>query len=78
MPQDNVTDITQAAAQGVNSLFTISPLTTVLVLVILGLCWVIREQMKRNERQSDKITDALINNTSALTALKEVINAGKS
>lgn len=68
-------DITEAAAEGISSLFHIDPLVTVLVLSNLALVWLARYLIQRNERQSDKITNALVNNTAALIALKEVIHA---
>lgn len=70
----SATDLTGAAAQGVTSLFQITPLVTVLVLIILALIWLVRYLIERNERQGEKVTDALVNNTAALTALKETVH----
>lgn len=72
---NDVNDIGGAAAQGIVSLFNIDPLTTVLVLIILALIWLVRYLIQRNERQNDKVTDALLDNTAIISEFKEMIRA---
>lgn len=68
-------DLTGAAASGVESLFHVNELTTVLVLIILALAWYVRYLILRTEKQGDRITDALIQNTGIISELKEMIRA---
>jgi len=75
MEGDDVTEISGAAAKGIASLFNIDPLVTVLVLAILALLWLVRYLIQRNEKQGDKITDALIENTAVIAEFKEMIRA---
>lgn len=67
--------IGQAAAGGFSDLMKISPLTTVLVLIILGLCWFIKSLLQdaRDERKLNR--DALMNSTSVIAELKELIRS---
>lgn len=75
MEGTEVTEIGSAAAKGVTSLFEINALVTVLVLAVLALLWLVRYLIQRNERQGDKIMEALINNTAALSEFKEMVRA---
>jgi hypothetical protein len=61
------------AANGLAGLMAVSPLTTVLVLVIMGLCWFIKSLLQdaRDERKLNR--DALIASTVTLTELKELV-----
>lgn len=63
----------QSASKGLSSLMDISPLVTVLVLVIMGLCWFIRGLLQdiRDDRKS--MTDALISNTAVITTHNELL-----
>lgn len=70
MAPDN---LEQAASTGFASLMTISPLVTVLVLFIMGLCWFIKGLLQ-DARDERKLTrDALVANTSVIAELKEMI-----
>lgn len=75
MGPDETTDLSNAAAKGVASLFNIDPLVTVLVLAIMALLWLVRYLIQRNQEQGDKITDALINNTAVVAEFKEMVRA---
>lgn len=67
--------IEQAAAGGFAELMHISPLTTVLILIIMGLCWFIRSLLQdaRDERKLNR--DALTNSTAVIAELKELIRS---
>lgn len=62
-----------AAQKGIESLFGISPVVTILVLVIMGLCWFIKGLLRdaRDDRKS--MTDALINSTAVMTTHNELL-----
>lgn len=67
------TNIEQAASNGLGSLMNITPLVTVLVLIVMGLCWFIKGLLQ-DARDERKLTrDALVNNTSVIAELKEMI-----
>ncbi len=72
---EDVNDISGAAAQGIVSLFNIDPLVTVLVLVNIALVWLARYLIQRNEKQNDKVTQALIENTAVIAEFKEMVRA---
>lgn len=63
----------QVAAGGLNNLMSISPVVTILVLVVMGLCWFIRGLLQdaRDERKLNR--DALTGSTSVIAELKEMI-----
>jgi len=71
-------DITKAAANGVNSLWDIAPIVTILVLIILALLWFISALLKdaREERTLNRA--ALQGNTAILSELKELIRGAIS
>lgn len=71
-------DITKAAANGVNSLWNIAPIVTILVLIILALLWFISALLKdaREERTLNRA--ALQGNTAILSELKELIRGAIS
>ena len=66
-------ELSKAAGNGINSLWDIAPVVTVLVLIILALMWFISQLLKdaREERALNR--EALKGNTVILTELKEVI-----
>lgn len=72
---DPTQDIGHATADGLASLMHISPLTTLLVLIVLGLCWFIRSLLQdaRDERKLNR--DALTNSTAVIAELKELIRS---
>jgi hypothetical protein len=65
--------IEASAASGIADLMKISPLTTLLILIIMGLCWFIKSLLQdaRDERKLNR--DALINSTAVIAELKELI-----
>lgn len=67
--------IEAALGHGVRQLFDITPIVTILVLIIFGLCLFIRELLKdaRNERQLNR--DALNNSTALLAEMKGMLYA---
>lgn len=71
-------DLTKAAASGVTDLMQITPMITLLILIILALLWFIRSLLidARTERQLNR--DALIGNTAILSELKELIRGAVS
>lgn len=67
--------IEAASANGINSLFAINPLTTVLVLAIMGLCWFIRSLMNDLRDAHNKAIDTLVANTAVVSEMKEMVRA---
>lgn len=65
----------RAIGGGVSDLLQISPLTSVLIFVVMGLCWFIRSLLQdaRNERQLNR--DALNGSTAIISELKGMIYA---
>lgn len=64
-----------ASANGINSLFAINPLTTVLVLAIMGLCWFIKSLMNDLRDAHQKAIDTLVSNTAVMSEMKEMVRA---
>lgn len=62
-----------AASEGIASLFGISPVVTILVLMIIALLWFVRYLLvdAQGERQLNR--DALNNSTAVISELKEMI-----
>jgi hypothetical protein len=65
--------ITDAATNGVNSLWDIAPVVTVLVLVILMLVYFLRAMLIDAKEERNLYRSTLEANTKALTSLQEVI-----
>lgn len=67
------TGLEGAAAGGVSDLMKISPVVTILVLVIMALGWFIRSLLSdaRDERKLNR--DALTNSTAVIAELKELV-----
>ena len=63
------------ASKGIESLFYINPLVTVLVLLVMVLISLCAYLIKRNEAQNEKVMQVLVNNTAAITEFKEVLRA---
>lgn len=61
------------AAGGLGGLMEIHPVVSILILVIMGLCWFIKGLLQdaRDERKLNR--DALIASTVTLTELKELV-----
>lgn len=62
-----------AAANGVNSLWNIAPVVTILVLAIIVLLWFIRNQLLDAKEERKVVRDALTGNTAVLARLEELI-----
>lgn len=71
----NPSTIEGAVASGASSLFTISPIVTILVLAIIVLCWFIKSLMKDLKELQNKTTDALIANTAVNASMQEMVRA---
>jgi len=76
MPQpipSEITSLEHAASSGAASLFTLGPIVTILVLAIMGLIWFIKSLLQdaRDERKLNR--DALVNVTTVITELKEIV-----
>lgn len=71
----NGTTIEGAAADGFASLMSLSPVVTILILVIMGLCWFIKSLLQdaRDERKLNR--DALNNSTAVIAELKELVRS---
>lgn len=69
------TSIEAAVGGGLYDLMHINSLTTVLLLIIMGLCWFIRSLLQdaRDERQLNR--DALNGSTAIISELKGMIYA---
>lgn len=67
--------IEAAGANGINSLFAVNPLTTVLVLAIMGLCWFVKSLMNDLRDAHQKAIDTLISNTTVMSEMKEMVRA---
>lgn len=67
--------IEKAIGTGIDDLLHISPITSVLIFVVIGLCWFIRSLLQdaRNERQLNR--DALNGSTAIISELKGMIYA---
>jgi hypothetical protein len=72
---ETTTALTSSAANGLNDLMHIAPVVTLLVLIIMGLCWFIRSLLQdaRDERKLNR--DALTNSTAVIAELKELIRS---
>lgn len=70
--------IADAATNGVNSLWDIAPVVTVLVLVILMLVYFVRALLIDAKEERNLYRSTLEANTKALTSLQEVIRVAIS
>lgn len=70
--------ITGAAANGVNSLWNISPVVTILVLMVLVLLYGIRALLLDAKNERTLYRQTLVDNTKAFNGLQEVIRAAIS
>ncbi len=68
-------EITGAAAKGVNSLWDIAPVVSILVLAIMVLLYFIRGLLMDAKEERKANRDALIGNTAVLARLEELILA---
>lgn len=64
----------QTAIEGVSKLYEWGGIVTVLMLVIIGLCWLCHQLMKRNTELADRLAAVVEKNTEAFISLKEVMN----
>jgi len=64
-----------AIADGVSGLIELSPVIAVLLLVIIGLCWLVRALLKDAKHERKLNREALLNNTSVLSEFKEIIRS---
>lgn len=67
-----------AASTGVNSLWNISPVVTILVLTVMVLLYGIRALLIDAKEQRNLYCQTLIENTKALNGLQEVIRVAIS
>ena len=62
-----------AVSEGIVSLFDISPITTLLILMIVSLLWFIRHLLIDAKEERHLNRDALNNSTAVISELKELI-----
>lgn len=67
-----------AAANGVNSLWNISPIVTILVLLNMFLFYFVRALLLDAKEERSLYRKSLIDNTEAFNGLKEIIRAAIS
>lgn len=67
-----------AATNGLNSLWNIGPIVTILLLLILALIYFIRALLIDAKEERGLYRQTLIDNTKALNSLQEVIRAAIS
>jgi len=60
-------------AQGVSSLFGLAPIITVLVLIIVVLCWFIKSLLQDAKEERRLTRDALTGNTAVISEFKEMV-----
>lgn len=70
--------LTGAAANGVNSLWNISPLVTALVLAIMLLLYGVRALLLDAKEERSLYRQTLIENTKAFNSLQEIIRVAIS
>lgn len=70
---DDMTDIAGAAANGINSLWHIAPIVTILVLVIIVLLYFIRLLLQDAREERKVVRDTLAGNTAVMSRLEELI-----
>lgn len=71
-------ELTKAAADGVTSVMGVSPIVTILMLIILAMAWFIRMLLLDAKEERRVTRDALIGNTAILSELKELIRGAVS
>lgn len=64
-----------AVSDGVSSLFGLAPIITILVLIIIGLCWFIKSLLQDAKEERRLNREALLGNTSVIAEFKEMIRA---
>ena len=67
-----------AASNGINSLWNISPVVTILVLIVMVLLYGTRALLNDAKTERALYRQTLIDNTKALDGLQEVIRAAIS
>lgn len=70
--------IIDAAGNGVNSLWNLAPIVTVLVLAILALCYFARALLLDAKEERGLYRQTLNENTKALNSLQEIIRVAIS
>jgi uncharacterized membrane protein YqiK len=70
--------ITGAAANGLNSLWHLAPIVTILLLIILLLIYLLRALLLDAKEERSLYRQTLMENTKAFNSLQEVIRAALS
>lgn len=70
--------LTGAAANGVNSLWNIGPVVTILVLAVMLLVYTVRALLLDAKEERGLYRDTLKENTKAFEKLQEIINVAIS
>lgn len=58
---------------GVTSLFGIAPIVTILVLIIIALCWFIRQLLADAKTDRKMVLDVVVSNTAVISEFKEMV-----
>lgn len=70
---DTAQSIEQAASGGLTQLMNVNPLTTLLVLIVMALCWIIRELIRDIRTERDRVTTTLINVAAVMAEQRTLI-----
>ena len=70
--------IVGSATHGLDSLWNLAPIVTVLVLAILALCYFVRALLLDAKEERNLYRQTLMENTKALNSLQEIIRVAIS
>lgn len=70
--------ITGAAATGLNSLWNLAPIVTILILIILALVYLLRALLLDAKEERSLYRQTLMENTKAFNSLQEIIRVALS